>query len=680
MPLKNSVLSLTRNSHVKYLDRLNARIDVVREGLISNPLNVDLEKTIREIMDEVTHLIFNKTWISPLPISNWVVARNFILSLNDVAASARRVNRSLYFSAQRSVFILLGYIFNHPQYSELCDIWLSADNKYNFNAIQTMYSEAERQNYSPCLFGDLYAEGEWVSNIMGSLNLSIRNHSPNPKGLNSALDLWENFVSYSAKTNPNRIPKLFENIINATTSILYGYLDTPLMLPETEAFQAWKKMYAEIKPHKISTLQEYEAAFKVLHGEKVEGKWAVFNGAFESNSNFFAGTLPKIEEVWFECIQSSVFDSIAFMYGVCAFNGLWKELRDCWYLSQPEDANATFSNHKLFCRDPQEFSLWINNHILPMDRTIHDRHDLKIHLASACTVLIGDMLNNDVKPSFIFNSIANAEELEQFINLLQGKSNLINQEQVRAAFDWDFIKANKIKCKVDDFLNSELVICKHFITDNLKKCIPVISIKNDNINLNKGDREQVYEAWDQTNQVFWRYFSRIPAVKVRFTRNILPNKISRPFIAGKSYYLSEKSGKRISGHNFDGIYVADLLNYKIAQRLESAAKTPLPKVKKGCSVFIAENDWSEEGLNHLSAKYGINLNFQNTLKSQGEKSFIVEQDAAELVLTEWPIIPWHKENYPVIVYGFTEFSEYTTGVSSLYYEIKILNPAGFHLL
>ncbi|MGC3875351.1 hypothetical protein ACPF7Z_19060 [Halomonas sp. GXIMD04776] len=216
--LKNSTVSFTITSCERYLDKLKARIDIVREGLVSNPLDVELETTISELMLEVRKLIFDDNWVNPLPVSNWLVIVNFILSFNEVSVSARKNNRSLNFSAQRSVFLILGYIFNHPQYSKLCDRW-SAENEYKFfDVIQTMYSEAERQNYDPCIFGDLFAEGEWVSYIFGYMTFKLR-YSPNQEGVASALDLWESFVSYSARSNANRIPKLFKNIKESAVSM-----------------------------------------------------------------------------------------------------------------------------------------------------------------------------------------------------------------------------------------------------------------------------------------------------------------------------------------------------------------------------------------------------------------------------------------------------------------------------
>ncbi len=95
---KSSFFSFSTSNYERYIDKLKARIDVVREGLVSNPLDVNIEKTIKDLRLEVTQLIFDKKWITPLPISNWLVVINFILSLNEVSASARKNNRSLNFS------------------------------------------------------------------------------------------------------------------------------------------------------------------------------------------------------------------------------------------------------------------------------------------------------------------------------------------------------------------------------------------------------------------------------------------------------------------------------------------------------------------------------------------------------------------------------------------------------
>lgn len=665
--------------HERYLDKLKARIDVVREGLVSNPLDVDLETTIGELMLEVRSLLFDGKWINPLPSNHWLVIRNFILSFNGIAASARKKNRSLNFTAQRSVFVILGYIFHHPQYSELCDKWSSTNEDNIFDVIQTMFSEAERQNYEPCLFGDLYAEGEWVSDVMGFRTLSLRK-SLNQKGLSSALNLWESLISYSAKSNPDRIPKLFNNIKQSATNN-YSHLQTPLMLSENLTFWRWIKKFNDIKP-RISTVSEYEDALRVLNGEVVVGDWAVFNGNFEDGSQFMSGTLPEVEDVWPVCIQGSVFDSIAYMYGVCAFNNLWKELRECWYLSQPEDADANYCDHQLFSRNPDAFSGWINDHIIPLDRAIEERHDLKVHMAAACTVLIGDMLNTGCSFSFRFDAITNAEELERFITILKTKSGFIEKEPVMTAFHWNVSEANTLKLNVDNFLDSELVRCKQYITDSLKKCIPDTVINSVNMNFNKGDRELVYEAWNQTNQNFWKLFSGVPAIRVSFSKNLLPNIIQHPFEAHKSYYLSERSGKKLHALDFGGTNVAYRLIDKIAQTLKAIASSPITKVAEGSAWFISNDDWNEEGWSQLHAKYGFNINFDKAIRVSGDQSFVLEKDAAELLLHEWTFMPWseEEEGCPVVVYGFTEFSECTTGVSSLYYDFNILNPFGVHYL
>ncbi len=677
---KSRGLSFSITSHERYLDKLRARIDVVREGLVSNPLDVDLETTIHELMIEVRHLIFDKKWINPLPTNNWLVIINFILSLNEISASARKNNRSLNFSAQRSVFLILGYIFNHPQHSELCDKWSAKESDNIFDVIQTMFSEVELQNYEPRLYGDLYAEGEWVSYIMGSMTFSLRNYSPSQEGLTSALRLWENLVSYSASSNPDRIPKLFENIKEASTSNLYGYLQTPVMYPETEVFQSWKKMFKDIKPPRISTLNQHEAALKVLRGKEVEGDWAVFNGAFEEGSQFIAGTLPEIEDVWYECIQGSVFDSIAYMYGVCAFYDLWKELRKCWYLSQPEDADASYGDHQLFSRDPQAFSNWISDHIVLMDRTTHDRHDLKIHMAAACTVLIGEMLDTGRPPSFGNDSIVKAENLERFIPALKNKSEIIKREPVRTAFGWDPCKANQIKLNVDKFLDSELDRCKQYLTDSLNNCIPNITINTANKNLNRGDRELVYVAWNQTNQNFWKAFSSLPAFKISFSRTVLPEIIQVRFKAHQSYYLSTKSGKSIHGHDFAGHKVANRLTNKLVQRLQPMARNQVSEIVADSTWFISEADCSIEGWDRLKAMYGFNFDSEKYVKVGGKQSFIVEKEAAELVLHEWTFMPWSGGVHPVVVHGFIEFSEFTSGVSSLHYQFRILDSSGIKKL
>lgn len=670
--------SFPKGSHEKYIDKLKARIDVVREGLVSNPLDVDLQTTINELMSEVTRLIYNKNWITPLPTKHWLVIINFILSLNEISQAARKANRSLNFSAQRASFVVLGYVFNHPQYEQLCDR-RSNDKANDFDVIQTMYSEAERQNYDPLLFVDLYAEGEWISKIMGHMAIKFRS-SPNQEGLHSALNLWENFVSLSAKSNPDRIPKLFENIKEAATSNLHGGQIMPLLHPVTEEFKSWQKMFKEIQLFRISNLKQNENAIRVLHGQDVDGEFAIFNGAFDEDSKFFANSLPEIEDIWFECIQGSVFDSLAYLYGVCAFHDLWKQLRECWYLSQPEDADAIYCDHPFFTRDSQAFIDWITNHIVPMERITHDRHNMKVHIAGACIVLMGDILNTKGQPSFRFETIENSEQLERFITLLKSKTEIIHRESVRNAFGWDFFEANCVKSKVDDFLGSELDRCRQFVTDSLKRCIPNITINSNDMNLNRGDRELVYEAWNQTNQNFWRTLNRVSAFKLSFSRNILQDAIHFQFTSHESYYLCERSGKRIYEHDFFGEVVATKLIASVTQKLKAIARCHVNKVNKDATWFICEIDWNKRGWDRLKEKYGFDFGSGNTIHIGGEQSFVAEKDSTELILHERVLLPWSEGKFPVIVYGFTDFSEFTTGVSSIYYQLKVLNPAGIYLI
>lgn len=663
-----------------YIDKLKARVDVVREGLVSNPLDIELERTLSELRLEVTLLIFNKKWIHPLPTNNWLVVVNFILSLNDVSAAARKKNRSLYFSAQRSVFAILGYVFNHPDYSELFHTHSPADKELVFNVIQTMFGEAERQNDTPLLHGDMYAEGEWVSYIMGNTNFSLK-YRPCVDGLSSAIDLWENLVLYSAKSNPARIPKLFENMKNSSTSYTNFYQRTPLAYPVTEKFRAWMKMYKNLKTPRLSTLKQHENAFKVLHGEETDGDFAIFNGSFgDDQTQFRANTLPKIEDIWLDCVQGSVFDSIAYMYGVCAFHDLWKELRECWYLSQPEDADASYCDHPLFTREHEAFSSWISNHIVSLNRTINARHELRIHMAAACTVLIGEMINTSSRPSFIFDTIAKSEELKPFIALLKNKSNIIVRESVMTAFGWKKTKAASIKSKVDEFLASELDRCNKHIADSLKNCIPNIEINPTDRNLGKGDRELVYEAWNQTNQNFWSFFPNLQAIKMSFSRKILSDIIEVSFKSTKSYYLCEKSGHRNYDIDFHGVHVAQSLLQRIVKDLKVMAKTPAAKITTNSTWFISEDDSKTMGLTRLKDQYGFDSHSHNYIKIHGNQSFVVEKDAAELILHEWTSFPWSSGENPVVISGFLEFYEFIKGVSSLYYEFKILNPSAIHLL
>jgi len=302
-------------------------------------------------------------------------------------------------------------------------------------------------------------------------------------------------------------------------------------------------------------------------------------------------------------------------------------------------------------------------------------------MAAACTVLIGEMINTSSRPSFIFDTIAKSEELKPFIALLKNKSNIIVRESVMTAFGWKKTKAASIKSKVDEFLASELDRCNKHIADSLKNCIPNITINPADRNLNKGDRELVYEAWNQTNQNFWRVFPSVPAVKVSFSRKILPDIIEVPFESSfESYYLCERSGHRRPDIDFRGNIVAANLYNRIAHDLLAMAQKPAAKIAADSTWFISKDDWNTKGLTRLKDKYGFDLHSKNCVKIIGNQSFLVGRDAAELVLHEWTSFPWSSGENPVVISGFLEFYEFIKGVSSLYYEFKILDPSAIHLL
>ncbi|WP_156941192.1 hypothetical protein [Cobetia crustatorum] len=104
MILKSKIKCLGFLTKKSDLEKLKARIEVSREGLVNNPLDIDLETTITELRLEVVTLIYSGSWVNPLPESHKIIVDIFILSFNEVASVAKRNNRGLYFSAQRSVF------------------------------------------------------------------------------------------------------------------------------------------------------------------------------------------------------------------------------------------------------------------------------------------------------------------------------------------------------------------------------------------------------------------------------------------------------------------------------------------------------------------------------------------------------------------------------------------------
>ncbi|RTE86567.1 MULTISPECIES: hypothetical protein [Gammaproteobacteria] len=657
----------------RYLDQLNARIDIVREGLSSNPLDVELEEPITELMKEVRPLVFNEDWVVPVQSNEWLVVVNFILSLNEVSRAARKNNRSLNFSAQRSVFVLLGYIFNHPQFSELCGSRRSRPTKAPFlNLTQIMYSEAERQNYDPCSYDDLYAEGEWLSNIMG-LFMRARDFSLNPEGLDAALNLWESLVAYAARNNPNRLTKLHQSLKEAATSGLYKKQLAPVMLGENEKFSMWRKRFNNLKPFKISKLNQCEEALGVLHGDEAKGEWSEFNGCFGHESKFLKQTLPNVSDIRVTCIQSSALDSIAYFFALCALNNSWSELKESWYQYQPKDADANYIQYGLFNRDLGSFSDWINEHVLSLDNKFYERHNIKSYAASACVVILAEMLSLGNPPSFRLLSIEQSEKLEQFIVLLKSKSQLIMRESVRDAFDWDYPEAHRIKIQVDDFLDTELENCKQYTVKQLKNCVPEAS--------NPDDLKLIYQSWSQTNSNFWIRFNQIRkdylAIKVKFANNIFPNTVEVPFNTGPAYSLSARSGKVIHGIEFNGIQLAEQLEAELIQKLKSLARSTSTPGNAGSMWFICEDDRNTGRFNKVLAQYGFNSKTDRIRYIQGQESFVVEKNAVGLVFHQWKFMPWANEAQdPIVVYGFTKYSGDISGISSLHYFLEVHNPLG----
>ncbi len=177
-------------------------------------------------------------------------------------------------------------------------------------------------------------------------------------------------------------------------------------------------------------------------------------------------------------------------------------------------------------------------------------------------------------------------------------------------------------------------------------------------------------------------FFKLAAVKVSFSKSILAdmNIIQIPFEAYESYYLSDRSGKRIDGLDFAGFAVARDVSMLLARNLMDIAKNPVSQVPSGCTWFISEADWNTANLNRFGEKYGFDRHSCIHIRVFGNESFIVEKETIELVLHKWTFLPWSEGKHPVVVYGFTDFSEITSGVSSVYYKINLLKSSGVQLL
>ncbi|WP_156941173.1 hypothetical protein [Cobetia crustatorum] len=359
---------------------------------------------------------------------------------------------------------------------------------------------------------------------------------------------------------------------------------------------------------------------------------------------------------------------------------MWDILKECWYCSQPEDADAIYVNHDFLSRDPLAFMEWILNHVLSIDRTIYDRVDLKAHIALACVIIMGDIVKRAKLQPFPVNSITISDDLKSFIELLKLKLDIILDRSVMDAFGWSYMEAREIKIQVNKFLDKELFRLDKYIAKELKNCIPVTRFSENDKHKDTSDLKIIYKAWKLTNINFWNSFQSCSAINVSYTKGIPPKVLEYSFKGCSSYYFSSRSGKELIGNEFFGAEAVGRLINALASEFKSIASTTGLKRDEDYTWFICEEDRDSDTLKKFEGKYGVRINTENIVYSNCNRSFAVESNTAELVLHNWTFLPWSESTTPVIIYGFLEFEDIVTGVAAIYYDLHILKPKGVHLV
>ncbi len=678
--IKTKLLNLKNYKSLKNkvdLEKLRARIEIVREGIILSPSDQTLEKGLNLLVSDVTAIFYKDGLFFPFTEKKLSLVTSLCRSLVEISDFTSRHNRGIYFSSQRLLHNISFYLLSHPDYEKLFRHSWDSNTEDRVEITRILYDLAERQNMNPRPTGDVTAEGEFSGRIFDIINYKIYSITPNKVGLKDAFQLWKDHCRSSATINPSRLKYLYENLRDAATHNYIHDIDRPYIYPEPAWFQDWLSLFVKLKPS-IYMLEDYQDAYNSLNGIQANGEWASIS-IMAKNSVFQEISSWKLEDIQAACIQSTALNSIGYLFGVIALYGRWRELKDCWYSTQPVYASALFCSHDFFNRNLPSFCNWMIANIAEQDDAVFfvGRHSLNKNILKACIVLVADELNSNTLAALPMasNSVV---EINKAVVVVQGlllHVELIEDVNVRLAFDWKD-SSDVLRNKVDLVLKNTLDNLNSNLSKALLACIPCPT--------DPEDLEIKYGAWGETNEKFIEELDPSSWGKNVFSKTALAEMThlgTKKEDVGASYYLSKNSQRRLFDMNFGGRELARILKERIGFDLQYVVKREgvLP-VNDRVKIFLSKNDLDCYGFNKIIDKLGRNYNYSGIIKGDFESSFIVSPGSIELKVYQWPDMPWSFDDKPVVIYGFLDLSERIKSNSSIYYKLKVINPLGVYKL
>lgn len=672
-----------RKVESQHADKLLSRIEIVREGLSSNPSDGELKKAICPLFKDVRRLVFDVDGKKFLRLNECkvflIVA--FCQSLVEINKYSLFKDRELTFSSQRWLFQLAIYLFSHPEYDSWFEHQFGSGKEQKLVLTQAIFELAERQNFSPTFYADLAAEGEWVKQVLDITSYKVLSISPSPKGLNAVLELWQNICLMATKHRPERIEKLFINLKESATSILHADAGPPYIYPDTHWFPEWREKYAKLTPS-VGSIQEYEKAYSAFIGEEEVGEggdeWSHIRE--EACKNKAEPISPwELEDLQRACIQHSALASIYWLFALVAQSGLWCELRKCWYASQPLDSNANYCEHDLFSRDPTAFITWVLDNSGGWHINLYERHDLDSNAARACIVILAELINTNenYQLSISTSDVKETEMAIRLVSLLRHQIPLIKDPDVGEAFKWDQACADDLFDSCESQLESQKGVLEDRLKQLLANCVP-------NPANNPKDKVLLFDAWRETQKNFWNTFGSSEWANISFVKKLPPEMVTASVDSFESYYLSSKSTKVVHGLQFQGGWVAGELRRQVLIKLMNSAKGTLGAKPSG-SYWILPNSSTEyyrREREEIFDRWQIQVPEDDPICRLGiDRMIIIEPGAIELQIYEWHNMPWHHVgDKPTVVFGFTDFSEKIHVGLSLYYDLKINDPNGITVL
>jgi len=655
------------------LERLRARIEIVREGILTSPSDQTLEKGLELIVNDVTGLLFKDGEFNSVSEKELSVVTTLCNSLVEISGFTSKHNRGIYFSSQRYLFNISFYLFSHPNYKELFNFKWRMRDVGRVDITEILYDLAERQNMSPRPTGDVTAEGEFCRNIFDAIYYKSESIGFNRDGLDDAFTLWKNICHSSAKINPSRLKALYENLRDSATHYHVDDIERPCIHPEPPWFQDWLSLFLNLKPS-IYSYQDYQNAYNSLNGMPASGEWAKFSVETIRPEEQQLSSW-QLEDLQASCIQSTALKSIGYLFGVIAVYGRWGELKECWYSSQPSDASVSYLSHGFFNRNLSKFCRWMIDNISGQDAIFFvGRHSLNKNIFKTCLIILAEELNSNTASILPMHS-KSLIEIPKAITVVEGlllNLDLIEDESVIKAFEWK-VSSTDLRDKVEQVLKNTLDILDSNLNDALLACTPD--------NNDSEDLALKYQAWDKTNKDFIKQLDISSWEGQVISNNSLAEmthlKVERNNV-GASYYLSKKSGRPLFGMHFGGRQLAIKLQQRIGVELQFSARNyeDIP-LKNDGKVFVSNKDIDENGYGKIIKSLGRKTRI---IKGDFTHSFIAIAGSVELKIYQWPDMPWSSDENPVAIYGFLNIDERIKSNSSIYYKLNIINPLGIKKL